>query len=108
MKIIRQFFSFLKKWFWKNPTEHRIKAKDINDQYKVIQYNGQRINLHKVNELPAWGSLPRRKKREIATNWRLMEKKKHITFQEIDGKLICIKNANYEQRAENARQSRKG
>lgn len=101
MKTIRQFFQWVKKWFWTRPvSEPRPKATEVLHNYLCIKYHDQWINLRK-NEIPAWNNMGRKDKRAMALRFRQMEKKGKIKFTEINGKMTCIKNKDYETIANN-------
>ena len=104
MKIIRQFFSFLKKWFWTKPTDKPdpIKATQVLHNYTCIKYKGQWVNL-KIEEVAMFNALARSDKRAMARRFEVLQGKGKIAFKKIDGKMICLKNKDYEQRAEDAR-----
>ena len=73
---------------------------DVEDKYEVIEYQGQRINLHRITEKPRFEKMNRDQKRKVKENWKRMEKKGEIKFIEVNNKLICVMNRDYEQRAE--------
>lgn len=99
--ILKKFREWLKYWLWKHPVSKpipekpiRVMAEQVFDEYKIITYHGQRINLH-INELPMWAKMSRKEKRVMAAKMGKQERKGLIRFEEINGKLICIKNKNY-------------
>lgn len=99
MKIVRQFFLWLKKWFWTEPTtEKPIKATQVLHNYVCVKYKDQWINLRK-SEVQAWNRMSRRDRRAMAQRFAVLEKKGKITFVEINGKMTCIKNRDYENRS---------
>lgn len=71
---------------------------DVENLYEVIEYGGQRINLHKYVEKPKFERMNRDQKRKLKEHWRRMERKGQIKFIEVNGKYICIKNKDYEAR----------
>jgi len=87
-------------WFWTKPVSKPdpLKATDVVDQYVVIDYKGQKINLHK-NHLLMFENLSRQQKRAMARKFEIMEKKGQIRFEEINGKLTAIRNKDYEAKA---------
>lgn len=88
--------AFFKKWFWTEPTVIKpLKAKEVLDEYIVINYKDQYINLGKT-EVKAFYAMSRIDKRGMANRFKALEKKKLIRFEKIDDKVICIKNKNYE------------
>ena len=100
MKTVRQFFLWLKKWFWDKPTSkpEPLKATDVLNNYICIKYHDQWINLRK-SELVAWNKMSRKDRRAMAQRFRIMEKKGKIMFVEIKGKMTCIKNKDYESKS---------
>ena len=92
MKLVRQLLAFFKRWFWINPTEKAPpqKAEDVIDQYTVINYKGQNINLKK-DEVVIFNAMARSDKRAMAKQFAIQQKKGNIKFQEINGKMTCIK-----------------
>jgi len=100
MRIIRQIFHWIIKWFWLKPTDPndpKIKATQVLHNYICVKYHDQWINLHK-SEIVMWNRLSRKDKRAMAQRFYHQEKKGHIKFVEINGKMTCIKNKNYESR----------
>ena len=103
VRIIRQIRAFLTKWFWGKPTEKspqetvRLKAKEVQHAYICIDYKGQLINLKKT-EIASFNNLSRKKKREMASYFANQVKKGHVKFIDMDGKKICVKNRDYENR----------
>lgn len=100
-KIIRQFFSFLKKWFWIHPISKQepLKATDVQNNYTCIKYKGQLINL-KISQVAAFVAMSRFDKRAMAKRFEILQKKGKIRFEKIKGKIICIKNKDYEGKAD--------
>jgi len=103
---IRLFALWIKHWLWEVPTSKppkekpiRVKATEVAKEYMVVQYHGQRINLHK-NEYPIWKRLGRKDKRAMAAKFTKQEKGGLIKFMEIEGKLICVKNKDYQAKAD--------
>lgn len=97
MKAIRAFLKFLKRWFWDKPTDpkqDKLKLLDVEDKYICLDYKGQLINLKKT-ELDAWNALARSDKRAMAMRFRTMVRQGKIRFEEVNGKIICIKNKDY-------------
>ena len=102
MRIIRQFLTWLKKWFWTEPTakDKPIKATQVLHNYVCVKYKDQWINIRK-SEVEAWNRMSRKDRRGMAQRFRVMEKKGKIRFEEVNGKMTCIKNKDYENRAGN-------
>lgn len=108
-RIISVIAKWIEQWFWVHPISKPVKEKPIRmmgeqvfDDYTVIKYDGQRINLHK-SELKLWNDkrvYPRKDKRATARKFREQEQKGLIRFEEINGKLICLKNKDYQRIAE--------
>lgn len=92
MKLVRQLLAFFKKWFWTNAVQATPakKAEDVINQYTVITYKGQKINL-KLHEVKMFNAMPRSDKRAMANASATQQKKGNIKFQKISGKLTCIK-----------------
>ena len=97
MRYVRQLLLWLKKWFWEKPVSEpeKPKATDAVHLYVVVDYKGQRINLKKT-QLSMWNSMSRHDKRGMAHKFAIMEKKGLIRFENINGRLTCIKNKDYE------------
>ncbi|MCK4823445.1 hypothetical protein KA005_47275 [bacterium] len=106
VNIVRQVRAFLKKWLWEKPTEEtpqkksdtEIKAKEVQHAYVCIDYKGQLINWKK-DKVHEFNSMSRNQKRETANYYAIAVKKGRIKFVEIDGKMICVQNRDYETRA---------
>jgi len=94
MKLIRQLISFLRKLLW-----HKLKAVDVLDRWYCIQYKRQWVSLRK-SELVAWSRMSRKDKRAMAKRFEILQKKGHIKFVEIKGKMICIKSKDYESKSD--------
>lgn len=101
IEIFRRIGRWLRYWFWKRPVDkpEPLTAKEVIDNWTVIDFHGQYINLHK-NEVPMFNALSRKDKRAMARRFYLLEKKGEIKFIEIDGKMTCVRNLNYNRRAE--------
>lgn len=102
IETIKRFLAWVKFLLWTTPTAEppkevpiRLKATEVAKEYMVIQYHGQRINMHRV-QYPIWKASSRTDKRAMAKKFGEMERKGQIIFQEIEGKLVAIKNKNYE------------
>jgi len=88
-------------WLWQKPISKpvpekpvRLKATEVFNEYVVINYHGQRINLHR-NEIPLWQRMSRKDKRAMAQKFTRLEKEKKVVFTRINGREICIKNKDY-------------
>jgi len=101
-----RFFMWVGEWLWKKPTAPQpkepdyIRATDLNikDAFKVVVYQGQKINLNN-SQLLAFNKMNRKEKRKVKLYWEKLERKGDIIFQEINGQVVAIKNLNYEKRA---------
>ena len=109
---IKKFWTWIKKWLWERPVsepepekQYILKASDVAKEYIVVQYHGQRINLHRTLEYPVWKLTSRKDKRIIRNKFEKMEKDGDVKFETIDGHLICIRNLNYQARAEKAKEA---
>lgn len=102
MKLIRQILDFLKKLFWTVPTEEPepFKATEVIHLYTCIKYKGQWVNL-KTEEIPLFEAMARSDKRAMAQRFAVLVKKRKVKFMEIEGKMTCVKNRNYEADQEN-------
>lgn len=96
-KTVRHILAFLKKWFWTEPTskDKPLKATDVIGKYICFKYKGQWINLRK-SELTAFNRMGRKDKRAMGLRFKSMQKKGQIMFREINGKMVCLKNKDYE------------
>ena len=100
-KIIKKILWWIKFLFGKAETTP-IKAKDVVNNWIVIKYHDQNICIRK-SEIVMWNKLGRNDRRAMAQRFKVMEKKKQIRFQEIEGKTVAIWNKDYQERAERAR-----
>ena len=98
--MIKRFLQWLKKLFlMRGVTKIKPpKATDVIDQWVVIKYHNQNICLRK-REIDWWNRLNRKDKRAMAKRFQIMEDKGKIRFQEINGRIVAIKNKNYEAKA---------
>jgi hypothetical protein len=97
MKYIRQFFHWLKKWFWTEPTAKPkpLKATDVlKSQWVCVKYRDQWINLRK-SEVVKWNAMSRLDRRGMARKFETMEKKGYIKFVEVNEEMTCIRNKDY-------------
>lgn len=100
MNLLKKIWRQLRYWFWTKPVSKPDppKAIDVVNEYIVIDYKGQYINLRKT-ELLMFDKLSRKDKRAMATKFKVMEKKGQIRFEEINGKTVAIKNKDYAEQA---------
>ena len=80
-----------------------IHASDVVDEWVIVVYHHQKINLRK-SELPKFAAMSRADKRAMADAFRTREKKGLIKFIEIKGKVVCVSNKDYNALAEKAKQ----
>lgn len=102
MKIVRQILQWLYKWFWLEPTakDKPLKATEVLKSHWIcVKYHDQWINLRK-SEVPLWNKLSRKDRRAMAQRFKIMEKKGQIKFVEINGQMTCIKNKDYDSKAD--------
>jgi hypothetical protein len=101
MRIIRQIISFLKNWFWTKPVEkpEPFKATEVKHLYTCIDYKGQWVNIKKT-EVDMFNAMARTDKRAMARRFAVLQKKGHVRFEEIGGQMMCIKNKDYESKAD--------
>jgi hypothetical protein len=91
---IIKFLKWIKYLLWTKPAVEPPKATDDLQNWIVINYHGQKINL-RINELAKWNGMGRKDKRAMAKRFETQEKKGWIRFEMINGKWICIKNKDY-------------
>jgi hypothetical protein len=98
LKRIGRWFRY---WFYRRPVSkpEPLTAKEVVDHWTILDYHGQKINLHK-HEVPMFNALSRKDKRAMALRFQVMEKKGEIKFMEIEGKMTCVYNRDYDKRAE--------
>lgn len=101
MKVIRQFLAWVKKWLWTKPVSKPAPptAVEALPYYICVKYHDQWVNLRK-SEVPLWNQMSRKDRRGMAQRFASLEKKGYIRFDEINGKMTCIKNKNYERKAD--------
>ena len=99
-KDMKNLLKKIKYYFWTKPATEPLKAVDDIQNWMVINYHGQKINM-RINEFPRWNAMSRSDKRGMAKRFEVMQKKGQIIFEKINGKEICIRNKNYGQK-ENA------
>jgi len=74
-------------------------ATDVVNDYVIVVYHHQKINLKK-SELPAFAGMSRGDKRAMALRFKNLEKKGLVKFIKIDGKTVCVRNLDYLKRKE--------
>ena len=104
VKLLQGVVTWIKYWLWVHPIENpipekpiRVKAEQVFDDYTVIVFDGQMISLNKA-ELALWNNkqvYPRKDKRATARKFREQERKGLIRFEKINGKMVCLKNKDY-------------
>ena len=101
IEFFRRLWRVIKYWFWKKPVDkpEPLTAKEVVEHWTIITYKGQRIALHK-HEVPMFNALSRREKRAMAMRVKAQEEKGEIKFMEIDGKMTCVRNLDYQRRAD--------
>ncbi len=99
--LLKAFGRFIRHWLWEKPISKpdpeqpiRLKAIEVAKEFMVVTYHGQRINMRMV-EYPIWKLSSRKDKRAMRDRFEKMEKQGLIRFEEIEGKLIAIKNKDY-------------
>lgn len=101
VEVLKKILRWLRYWLWKHPVSkpEPLTAKEVVDHWTVVNYHGQKINLHK-HEVPMFNALSRKDKRAMALRFKVMEQKGEIKFVEINGKVTCVRNIDYNRRAE--------
>ena len=101
ISAIKKFGGWLKYLLYTMPIgdPKTIHASDVVDGYTIVVYHGAKINL-RLSELPKFAAMSRSDKRQMADKFKAMEKKGKIKYVEINGKLVCVKNIDYEARAD--------
>ena len=93
--IIRQFLSFLKKWFWSNPTDKvpekrvAVKATEVVHAYVMVEYKGTKIPIRK-SELPMWNAMSNSDKKKMAFKFTKAKQKGQLQAVWIGGQKIFI------------------
>ena len=70
-------------------------GEQVFNEYVVIDYHGQKINLHR-NEIALWRRMSRKDKRAMALKFKKQVAEGKIVFATINGREICLKNKKYE------------
>lgn len=115
MKIAEFFIrigKWIKKWLWDRPTAKPPKTKpiepkltEVQNEYVVITYQGQKINL-RVSELKLWEMSSRRDKRIIKDKFAKMIEKGIGRFETVNGKEVFIRNLDYQRRADKIKEGK--
>jgi hypothetical protein len=97
---IKRLWQFIRYYFWTKPISkpEPLKATEVIKYWSIVDYHGQKINLHN-SEIAYWASMSRKDKRAMAKRFEILEKKGYIKFVEINGKWTCVKNKDYEAKA---------
>jgi hypothetical protein len=96
MKQIIKFLKWFFYIFWTKPAVEPPKATDDLQNWIVIEYHGQKINLNiSRGELVKWNAMGRHDRRGMSERFKNLEKKKLIRFENINGRWTCIKNKDY-------------
>ena len=111
-EIIRFFervMRWLRYWMWKRPISkpEPLTAKEVVKNWTIVVVKGQRIALHS-HEVPMFNAMSRKDKRQMALRVKAQEERGEIKFMEIDGKMTCIRNLDYDRRAEKKKQAEHG
>lgn len=111
-QIIRFFeraMRWLRYWFWKRPVSkpEPLKATEVVQHWTIVECKGQRIALHQ-HEIPIWNAMSRKDKRQMALRVKAQEERGEIKFVEIDGKTTCVRNLDYQRRAEKKKAEENG
>jgi hypothetical protein len=99
-----KFWHFVRHWLWIKPTSKQKiqplipKAVEVIDEYIIITYKEQKINLRKC-EVDRFNALSRKDKRKMSQKFADAERKGAIRFETINGKVVAIKNKDYEAKA---------
>lgn len=98
--MFKRLWKQIRYWLWTKPVSRPEppKATDVVNDYVVIKYNGQMINLRK-SELLMFHKMSRQNKRAMANRFKILEKKGQIRFEEINGKMVAVKNKDYAEQA---------
>jgi len=101
ISAIKKFFKWIKYVFFDLAVGDRrtIKASTVINDYVIVVYHHQEINLHK-SELPMFAAMSRSDKRAMADKFKSMERKGLIRYVEIEGKTVCVYKRDYQARAD--------
>ncbi len=107
--LLKKIGAWFKYWFWTRPTAKlpkekpiQPKATEVVDEWMVVTYHGQRIPLHK-REYQMWKNLSREDKRAMKNKIAKQEREGLIRFEEVDGKVLCVRNLDFQRRADKLR-----
>ena len=100
VSALKRLWEWLRYWLWRHPVSkpEPLKATEVIEHWTIIDYHGQKINLHN-SEIAYWNNMSRKDKRAMAKRFEILEKKGYIKFVEINGKMTCVKNKDYEAKA---------
>jgi hypothetical protein len=109
LSALKRLWGWLEYWFWKKPISKPtpLTAKEVIQNWTIVECKGQRIALHH-HEIPMWNAMSRKNKRAMALRVKAQEEKGEIRFIEIDGRVTCIRNLDYDRRAEKKKQAEHG
>ena len=106
IELLKRFGRWVKHWFYDVPVseptpeeKYKLRMTDVAKEYMVITYHGQRINMHKT-EYPMWKLSSRKDKRAMKLRFEKYEKEGLVRFIDVEGKAICVRDLDYEKRAE--------
>jgi len=110
--LLKRLWQWLRYWLWERAIEkpppeeqYKLRATEVAKEYMVVSYHGQRINLH-INEYELWKRSSRADKRAMKAKFEKQEREGLIRWEEIEGKTICIRNLDYDKRAEKAKEKK--
>lgn len=113
VQAIRSFFKWVKHWLWEHPISKptpeapiKVKASEVSKEYVVIEYHGQRINLHIATELPIWNVSSRKDKRITKDKFAKYEREGTVKFMEIEGHMVCVRNLDFQRRADKIKEAK--
>lgn len=108
-QVITKLLKWIKFWLWDKPTSKPpkekpfiLKATEVAKEYMVVTYHGQRISMLKIS-YPAWKLSSRKDKRITRDRFEKQEKQGLIKFVEVEGNVICVRNLDYDKRAEKSK-----
>jgi hypothetical protein len=106
IQAIVNFWEWIKYWMWQKPISKPepdkpfiLKASEVSKEYMIVTYHGQRINMLKI-AYPAWKLSSRKDKRITRDKFEKQEKQGLIKFVEVEGNTICVRNLDYQRRAD--------
>ena len=109
IKILKQIARWFRYWFWKRPVSkpEPLTAKEVVKNWTIVVVKGQRIALHE-HEVPMFNAMSRKDKRQMALRVKAQEERGEIKFVEIDGKVMCVRNLDYQRRVEKKKAEESG